>query len=121
MRVSKLTTDDDWRFGKGKAQYLQGSDAIRQNVKTRIRSFTDDWFADVAAGLPWVEMLGTLGEGQNKRRILREIERVVLTTEGVRAIDRLEFVSVDINRNATIRLTVIDMFDQRYDETVRLL
>ena len=59
-----------------------------------------------------------LGERNTQKRILREIERSVLETEGVRAIDRLRLVSVDNNRAAEIELTFIDIFDTRYDETV---
>ena len=117
MRVSGLTVDGDWRFGKGKATYKRRSDAIRQNVFTRLRSFENDWFLDITHGLPWVDMLGSRN---TRQRILREIERQVLTTEGVRAIDRLELVSVDDNRAATIQIAIIDIFDERYDETVRI-
>ena len=115
MRVSRLDADGDWTFGKGRANYLRRSEAIRQSVVTRLRSFTSDWFLDVNHGLPWLEMLG---ERNTQKRILREIERSVLETEGVRAIDRLRLVSVDSNRAAEIELTFIDIFDTRYDETV---
>lgn len=115
MRVSRLDDDGDWTFGKGRANYLRRSEAIRQSVVTRLRSFTNDWFLDVNHGLPWLEMLG---ERNTQKRILREIERSVLETEGVRAIDRLRLVSIDSNRAAEIELTFIDIFDTRYDETV---
>lgn len=116
MKVAGLTTEGDWRFGRGRAVYLTRSDAIRQNVVTRLRSFTDDWFADVLDGLPWIEMLG---ERNNQGRILREIERRILTTEGVRLIERLRVASIT-DRAATIEITIVDMFDQRFDETVAL-
>jgi len=117
MRVSGLTADGDWRFGKGRAVYLRRSEAIRQNVVTRLRSFTNDWFLNISEGLPWIELLGSR---QNEQRILREIENRVLTTEGVRLIERLRLVSVDGNRVAHIELSFVDIFDQRFDETVSL-
>jgi len=115
MRVSGLTSGGDWRFGRGKANYLQRSDAIRQNVVTRLRSFTDDWFANVDAGIPWIQVFGQRG---NRDRISREIERTVLATEGVRAITRLRIVSVDQNRGARIELAFRDIFDENYSDTV---
>lgn len=118
MRVAGLTDSGDWRFGKGRAVYLRRSEAIQQNVVTRLRSFIDDWFADIDAGLPWLEMLGTRN---NETRILREIEQVVLQTEGVRSIQRLQLVEVDQDRGASIELAIIDIFDQRLDETVSIL
>lgn len=117
MRVRRLTKTGDWTFGKGKADYLRRSEAIRQNVVTRLKSFTDDWFADINAGLPWIELLGNR---QTQERILREIEETVLTTEGVRSIDRLSVTDVT-DRDAKIQLRFTDMFDRRYDETVGIL
>lgn len=118
MIVSGLAADGDWRFGKGRANYLRRSDAIRQSVVTRLRSFVDDWFLDTEAGLPWLDLLGTRN---NEAQILREIEQVVLATEGVRTIERLELVEVDTGRNATIRLAVRDIFNQTFTETVGVL
>lgn len=119
MRVSGLTASGDWRFGKGRAVYLRRSNAIRQNVVTRLRSFTDDWPFDVDAGSPWLELFGDR-DPDAKRRILREVERVVLTTEGVRTIERLELVEIDRDRGARIQITVTDIFNERFDETVLL-
>lgn len=116
MRVSGLTADGDWRFGKGRAVYLRRSEAIQQAVVTRLRSFTDDWFLDTVNGLPWIELLGNK---ESEKRILREIETQVLGTEGVRLIERLRVTGLT-QRNASIELTVIDIFDERFDETVTI-
>lgn len=116
MRVSGLTSDGDWQFGKGRANYLRRSEAIRQNVSTRIKSFTNDWFLDINEGVPWFDLLGNK---ESEKRILREIETRVLGTEGVRLIERLRLTNLT-QRDATIELTIIDIFDERYDETVQI-
>jgi len=113
MRVSGLTAGGDWRFGQGRAVYLRRSDAIHQNVVTRLRSFTDDWFLDTAAGLPWFELLG---HRETERRLLREVEAVVLKTEGVRAIERLRLTRPSRSREALIEIDVVDIFDERFTE-----
>lgn len=115
MRVSGLTDSGDWRFGKGRAVYLSRSDAIRQNTVTRLRAFKNDWFLDTENGLDWIGMMGVKG---NEKRILREVERTVLTTEGIKRIDRLRIISVDVNRKASIELTATDIFDETFTETV---
>lgn len=114
MRVSGLSATGDWRFGKGRANYLTRSQAVQQSVVTRLRSFTGDWFLDVTAGLPWYDLLG---RKDSETRMLRDIERVVLTTEGVRTIDRLEVVSV-VARDATIRITLTDIFNTTYTDVL---
>ena len=115
MSVAGLSSSGDWRFGKGLASYLRKSDEIRQNTVTRLRSFTNDWFINTEAGLPWVELFG---DKNPEKRTLREIERVVLATPGVRVIERLRITNIDADRNATIELSVVDIFDERFTETV---
>ena len=117
MRVSRLNSSGDWTFGKGKANYLRRSEAIQQNIVTRLRSFTNDWFLNINHGLPWLEMLG---ERNTRKRILREIEKSILETEGVRAIDRLELISIDPNRAAEIQISITDIFNERFDNTLSI-
>ena len=117
MRVSGLTAAGDWTFGRGKANYKVRSEAIRQNVVTRLRSFKNDYFADVENGGDWLTLFG--GRGPDSR-ILREIERIVLQTEGVRSIDKLEVLQKS-NRNATIELRFTDLFSETFVEQVTIL
>jgi len=114
VSVSGLTAGGDWRFGKGRANYLTRSAAIQQNVVTRLSSFTNDWFLDTKAGLPWYELLGSKN---TEARMLRDIERIILTTEGVRTIDKLEVVSV-VDREASIRVTLTDIFNVEYTDAI---
>lgn len=117
MRVSGLTESGDWTFGRGKANYKTRSEAVRQNVVTRLRSFKNDYFADVEAGGDWLTLFGQRGP---ESRILREIERIVLQTYGVRSIDKLEVIQQS-NRNATIELRYTDLFDETFVEQVTIL
>lgn len=117
MRVSGLDNMGDWRFGKGRAVYVRDSQAIRQNVVTRLRSFTDDWFLNVGHGLPWFRLLGSRA---NEKRVLRAIERQVLQTEGVLSIDRLRIVRRDRNRGIVLELRYVDVFDQSIADTLEL-
>lgn len=113
MRVSGLDSSDDWRFGKGRANYLTERKAIAQNVRTRLRSFSDDWYLNTEAGIPWIQLLGSPG---TERRILRAVERTVLQTEGVLQVTRLEIVRRDANRGVTIRVDYTDVYGQTASE-----
>lgn len=105
MRVAGLDRNGDWRFGRGRAVYLQDSAAIAQNVATRLRSFKRDWFLDVEAGIDWITLLG---RRNSRDQIIREVERVVLETEGVL---RLTALSADVQgRNITISVNYDDVF-----------
>jgi len=109
MKVSKITADGDWSFGKGRANYATNTDAVRQNVVTRIRSFTNDWYADINHGINW---FGLLGSKSNEQSILRAIEKIVLETPGVSTITVLRILGVDKNRPATIELNFTTLFQQ---------
>jgi len=85
------------------SQHLTGSQAVAQCVKTRIRSFKNDWFLDIGAGIDWLQLLGARG---TRKRILREVERVTLGTPGVVRLTGLDMRLV--GRQATISLSYID-------------
>ena len=113
MRVSGLDSNSDWTFGRGKSNYLTERNAIGQNVRTRLRSFANDWYLDIEHGIPWIQLLGNLG---TERRILRAVERTVLQTEGVLQITRLEIVRRDGNRGVTIRVDYTDVYGETASE-----
>lgn len=110
MRVSRLI-DDDWTFGKGLANYIGESGAIRQNVVTRLRSFTNDWFLDISAEIDWFNILGN----RNNRKIIEsEIRRVVLATDGVLTITRFEVTGIT-DRDAFIKIKFTTIFDDEIE------
>mgnify|MGYP000010448375 CR=1 FL=1 len=100
MRVAGLDKNNDFRFGRGLASYLSADQAIRQNVATRIKSFRRDWVLNTDANIDWIDLLG---RKNSRDKILREIERVVLSTTGVLRIITLDASQKD--RNMTISLT----------------
>jgi hypothetical protein len=108
MKVSRITKDGDWTFGKGRANYTRNEKAIAQNVVTRLRSFTDDWFINIEHGIPWFALLGQRG---TERRILRAIERTVLQTEGVREVTRLEIIRRDGDRGILIDIEYVNVYN----------
>lgn len=115
MRVSRLI-NDDWTFGKGHANYTSNSDAVRQNVVTRLRSFVNDWFLDIEANIDW---LNILGNKNNQELVESEVRRVVLATEGVLTIDHFEIVEI-VSRNATIELNFTTIFDDKIEAVIAI-
>lgn len=117
MRVSGLDEDGDWRFGRGLAVYISRSDAVRQNVVTRLRSFRTDFFLDVDANIDWIDLLGRKG---TREEILRAVERVTLSTDGVTTINRLDIEVKTSTRKATIMLTFGTIFDESITEEITI-
>ena len=117
MRVSGLDKDGDWRFGRGLAVYISRGDAIRQNVVTRIKSFKSDFFLDVDANIDWIDLLG---RRETKDEIMRAIERVTLSTDGVTTITRLEIDVKTSTRKATIMLSFSTIFEENISEEITI-
>lgn len=117
MSVRKLNSDFDWTFGKGKAQYLTGSDEIAQNVVTRLRSFKFDWFLDTQANIDWLTILGSKN---NRGIIVNEISRVTAETVGVKNILEVTIVNVT-NRDAQILLRYVDIYDNEFSQELDIL
>jgi hypothetical protein len=115
-RVSAIDSDNDWTFGKGRANYITESEMVRQNVLTRIKSFTDDWFLDTDAHIDWFTINGNRG---NEKQILDEVRRVTLSTLGVSIIQNLEVVSID-QRHAIIKLQFTDIYEETFDEVIEV-
>lgn len=113
MKVSALTEDGDWRFGRGRSDYVNRSRWVRQKVVTRLRSHEQDWFLDTEHGLPWFELLGQRGTEEQLRS---EIEEIVLNTDGVLNIQKLD-VSVD-EREFRARIRYTDVYGEISEVTL---
>jgi len=116
MSVRALSADD-WTFGNGRANYLTKSKEIAQNVKTRLRSFKNNWFLDTDANIDWFAILGNYS---NEQTIRREVERVTLETIGVKSIEKIEILTDDA-RNASIKLEYTDIFDESFQTEIGLI
>lgn len=114
--VSGLNSNSDWTFGRGRAGYRKNSAEVRQSVACRIKCFVSDWFLDVRDGVDWYSLLGKRG---TEDQILREVERRVLTTEGVRSIEKLEVTGRE-NRVLTIVLRFTTIYNDTIDEEVKV-
>lgn len=116
MTVSALDRHGDWTFGRGRAGYKRGSDEVRQNVATRIKMFYNDWFLDITNGIDWYALLG---QKNTRDQIVREVEKCILQTAGVRAIELLEVVpAVSENERQARKLTLNIRFKTIYDDTI---
>lgn len=100
-RVRALDENGDWTFGRGKANYLSGNDAVEQKVLCRLKSFAGDNPVAINAGIDWDLLLSS----KNTESIItKEIERIVTSTQGVVSLSGLEIKR--FGRNAEFALTV---------------
>ena len=94
MIVSALDKNDDWGFGRGKANYITGGAAIAQKAKCRIRSFKNDNPLNMDDNIDW-------------------LYRVTLATDGVMRITALAMEVNKATRSQKIELSIETVYDQQ--------
>lgn len=104
----------DWKYGKGVNDYTSFNQAIGLNIKTRLKSWLNDCFFDLPAGIDWTNYLGS----KDKRSLLEaDLRRVILQSENVTGI--LSFnTELDVSRQFTANYEVQTIYSQSFRDSV---
>lgn len=86
MIIRALDADSDWKFGKGKSDYLRNLDAIKLNILTRLKSWKGDCFFAPTEGVDYNNFMDV----GTKDFLDRDVKRVMLQSEGVMIINSFE-------------------------------
>lgn len=108
MRYRRLTSDGDYSFGSGQADFWRDvPEAVAQAVQTRLLLWTGEWFLDVDEGTPYpITVLGK----HSKAEADTTIQERVNNTEGMLNIELYESeLDADI-RKLTVDMTINTIF-----------
>lgn len=114
MIIRALDTNHDWTFGRGLSDYNRNQKAIAENVQTRLFSFLNDCFFDMAAGIDWFRLLGTKN---TESEIVLNCKAIVLQSEGVVRINSLS-VSVTRTRRIFIEMNIDTIYTRNFSQLV---
>lgn len=108
MRVRAQDANGDYIFGRGKSEFLVNSSAcVAQAVLTALKLFQGEWFLDNTAGMPWVEKV----LGFNTQDVYDlAIKSLVLSMQGVQAINTYSSVLSASSRKLTVTMTIATQF-----------
>lgn len=112
MIVRAVDAMNDWMFGKGRNDYKSNSQAINQNIQTRLQSFLGDCFFDISAGLDWFNLLGS----KNQLALELAVSAIIFNTEGVVGIVSLVIDLDEETRGITMSYVVNTIFTQALNE-----
>lgn len=115
MRYRRLSSDGDYTFGQGSANFLVNSpECVAQAVKTRLLLWQGEWFLDKTSGTPWSQSI--LGIRTNPTYDL-VIQNRVLETKGVISIDEYESFLDGKTRHVSVNMLITTTFGQTRVQT----
>lgn len=79
----------------GQPVVVEATEAIAQDIRTRLRWFKGEWFLDARTGFPWFQRV--LGQKVTERVVELLLRRAILGTPGV---SRLASMRVSIDRRS---------------------
>ena len=109
MRYRKLTSDGDYSFGHGTADFfIDVPEAPAQLVETRLGLWQGQWFLDQSEGTPYTT--NVLGTG-TKPLYDAAIQRRIADTQGVTGIENYTSSFDATTRKLTIDADVLTQYD----------
>lgn len=109
MIVRELDSSHDWTFGRGFANYLNGSDAIAQCVKTKLLALKRDWFLNRDDGIAWFDYLT---KNPNTKQLEIDVRTEIFKVEGVINIDSFDILLDSDTRQFLIQISYTDKFNK---------
>ena len=95
-----LLTDYDMDLTNGDLSFVNGADAIGQDVTMRLRTWLGETVYDVSAGVPYLQVIFA-ERNPNLNSIRLILERAILETPGMLTID------LDLNLNSQDRTLTV--------------
>jgi len=109
MIVRGLDQQHDWTFGQGKANYLTGSDAIKQCIKTKLLSLKGNWFLNLNEGIAWFDYFEN---HINVIQLERELKLAIASIDGVTEILSFDVLLNSVTRTFLIQITYSDKYNK---------
>jgi len=109
-----LDTNHDLHIVNGQIARVSASDAILQTVKTRLLLIYQEWFLDLAKGLPCLTQM--LAHRFHLYKIRSYVARQILSTNGV---DELLELTLQIEGGAERKLVIAFEYRDVYGATIR--
>lgn len=106
----------DWTFGQGYQNYLIYTDAIKQNIKTRLRCYLGECFFDTGMGVDWWNLLGS----KDVNRIVLAIRKVIVESEGVTTVNSMDVVQNRDTRELTITYNINTLYSTQITDSTTI-
>ena len=109
MIIRAFSQTNDVQFGQGKQNYLNGQNAISENIETNLYCFLIDCFFDIQKGIDWLRFFSV---PTSKQEITLSVRGIVILCYGVTSINKLD-VSV-VNRKISITMNINTIYTNNF-------
>lgn len=116
MSVRAIDENRDWMFGQGQQSYKTNKEELGQQINTRVLSFLGDCFFAQNEGIDWWSLLER-GK-QNEELLKRSVSLTILQTDGVTAINSVDFIKS--GRDMRILYDVQTIYSQSYQQQIEV-
>lgn len=117
MIIRALDGTGDWQFGKGKQSYNYKTDAIAENVSTRLNEFLNDCFFNMGAGLDWLRLLG---DKNTMNEIVLTLRSKILQSEGVVRVNSID-AKMSGRRSLTVSYNIDTIYTQNFNQSLEVV
>lgn len=100
-----LTTTGDLDVEAG-GRLIEGTEAIAQELRIRLRTFLGEYFLDTTKGLPWLTWTSTKPTPDVLRQVEALVRAEVARTSGVVRVPQAGVVATYLGSTRTISVTV---------------
>jgi len=114
MKIRSIDENNDWNFGKGIESYKKDSEALKQNIKTKILEWKGDCFFANNNGIDWINRL----EKNQQNNLIFELKSLILKIEGV--VELVEINSNFKNRVLTISYKIRTIYSSIIQEQLEV-
>ena len=99
-----LTSTGDLSFVNGELQLVEGTEAVAQHLRIRLRWFVGEWYLDRRLGMPW--FAHALVKRPNAVLLKSLFREAALTTPGVLEVRQLSLSIADRKLTVTMQLRI---------------
>lgn len=110
MKYRREDSNDDYCFGRGSGDFLQGTQAVAQAIKTKLKLFEGEWWENILDGLPLFQSI--LGQRTPKQQIAYLIKKRILEVPNILEIKDVAFVYNSTTREYLFSCSVSTVFSQ---------
>lgn len=116
MKFRAIDSLGDFTFGAGKANYATDERAIELNVLTRLRSWKNDCFYDLDAGIDWFSRL----DKNQRDKLINELRALIIQSYGVMNITSLTLSENRATRSIVLTYAIDTIYSQSFTRTLEL-